>query len=97
MVRHIVAWSFREEFSQEQNKSNAERVKTELEALRDIIQGVIELKVYTSVLGGRDVVLTSLFESESALEEYQQHPAHKQAGAFIGSVLKDRVCVDYIE
>lgn len=60
MVRHIVAWSFKEEFSAEENKRNAEKIKQDL-------------------------------------ANYQVHPEHKKAGAFIGSVLKDRVCLDFYE
>ena len=43
MIRHIVMWNFKNEFSQRENKANAERVKRELEALPEHIKEIVEL------------------------------------------------------
>lgn len=60
MIRHIVAWNFKEGLSDEENRQNAEKIKKDLAV-------------------------------------YQDHPEHKKVGAFIGSVTKHRVCLDFYE
>jgi len=99
MLRHIVAWNHKEEFSEAQKKDNAGKVKKELESLADLISEVKELKVYINTLptGNRDMILDSLFENEEALAAYQVHPEHKRVSALVGSVTQDRACIDYIE
>jgi Stress responsive A/B Barrel Domain. len=99
MIRHIVAWSFKEEFSPAENAAHAARIKAELEALPEIIGGICELNVHIELLGAsnRNAVLNSLFESEEALAAYQTHPEHKKVSAFVRSVMTDRVCLDYAE
>ena len=99
MVRHIVSWSFADGISDEENRANAQRIKRELEALPGIIDGIAELKVTIDLLPSstRDAVLNSLFENAESLKAYQVHPEHKRVSAFVGSVMKDRVCIDFEE
>jgi len=99
MVRHIVMWNFKEEFTEEENIKNAQKIKTELEALTSKIEGVISLKVMISTLpsGNRAVVLNSLFTDEDALKNYIVHPEHVRVGTIVRAALTDRVCADYIE
>lgn len=99
MVRHIVTWNYKDGFSEEENKKNATKVKSELEALVKKIDEIIELNVYINTLSSsnRDIVLNSLFETEEALAAYQIHPEHKRVSCFVGSVMKNRTCIDYIE
>ena len=42
-----------------------------------------------------DVTLVADVDSLDALEAYQVHPAHKEAGAYIKSVVASRVAVDF--
>ena len=99
MIRHIVAWNHKDGFTEAEKKENAEKIKTELEALTQCMDGIIELRVHINTMpsGNRDVVLNSLFHSEEALAAYQIHPEHKKAGSFIGAVMQDRICMDYYE
>ena len=99
MVRHIVAWSFKEGFSDEEKQVHALKIKTELEALPNIIGGIVELNVQINLLptSNRSAMLNSLFESEEALKAYQVHPEHKKVSEFVRSVMEYRVCLDYIE
>lgn len=99
MVRHIVMWNFADGFSKEENAENADKIKSGLEGLSGMVEGVCEIAVHINALpsSNRNVVLNSLFESEEALTAYQVHPEHKRIGEFIRSVMKDRVCIDYIE
>lgn len=101
MVRHIVLWKFKDEFTEAEKMSNAIRIKESLEALVDMIPGVVSIKVTPELLASTsdsvDLVLDSLYESEEALNNYQGHPEHLKAAGFVRSVIKDRVCIDYKE
>ena len=99
MVRHIVCWNFKEEFTKEQNIKNSLKVKCELENLVNTINGIIELNVITDILStsNKDIVLNSLFENEEALAAYQKHPEHKRVSTYVGTVMQNRVCIDFIE
>ena len=97
MIQHIVAWNYAEGFTASENAANAQKVKAELEALKAVIGGIVELTVHINLLpsGNRDIVLFSTFDSEESLQAYQVHPEHKRVGAFVGSVTQNRACVDY--
>lgn len=99
MVRHIVLWNWKPELSAEQRAEAGERIRRELEAVGRQASGVVSLQVVTDPLpsGNKDIGLISAFESAAALDAYQVHPAHVQAGAFIRTVTCDRVCLDYQE
>lgn len=98
-VRHIVAWNFKDGFTEEEKIKNAQKFKNEVEALVNCIDGIIELKVHINVLptSNKDIILDSLFESEEALSAYQIHPEHQKVGGFAGTFLQDRACIDYCE
>jgi len=98
MIRHIVAWNHKPEFSAKEQLENGLRVKEELEGLKGLVPEIIEISVHLKQLGtsDRQVVLDSTFASEADLQAYQVHPEHKRAATFVSSVLTDRVCLDYI-
>jgi hypothetical protein len=97
MVRHIVLWNYADGNTSEQNKENATKMKSLLEELPSMIDGVIAIKVRINEMSGsnRDIMLDSLFESEEALAAYIEHPEHKRVGQFVRAVTKDRACIDY--
>jgi len=99
MLRHIVAWNYKEGFTTSENKENAQKMKSELEALAKSIKGIIKLEVHINMLSSsnRDIVLDSLFESEEALHAYQIHPEHQKIGTYVKTITQDRICVDYLE
>ncbi|MCH5256317.1 MAG: Dabb family protein [Lachnospiraceae bacterium] len=99
MVHHIVLWNLNEGLSEEEKKNAANRIKKELEAVKEEVSGVISLSVVTDGLSSsnKDVGLISVFESEEALKAYQVHPAHVAAGTYIRSVTTGRSCIDYEE
>ncbi len=98
MVHHIVLWNLKEELSAQEKEEAAGRIKEKLEAVKNEVEGVVSLKVEIHGLpsGNKDIGLISVFESEEALNAYQKHPAHVQAGAYVGSVTYGRTCLDYI-
>jgi len=97
MIRHIVAWNHKPEFSAEEKAANGLRVKAELEGLKGLVPEIIEISVHLEQLStsDRQVVLDSTFASEVDLQAYQVHPEHVRAAAFVKSVLTDRICLDY--
>lgn len=95
MIRHIVFWNLKEE-----NKAaTALKIKSDLEALRGKIPGLLHIEVGINAPDAPqdnwDVVLNSDFENMDALNAYQVHPLHKEVAAFIGTVRTARACVDY--
>ena len=97
MIKHIVAWNYGDGFSDSENRENAKKIKEGLEALNGVIAGIVEIEVHIDLLpsGNRDIVLYSVFESMELLDAYQVHPEHRLVSSFIGSVMQNRVCVDY--
>lgn len=97
MVNHIVLWNLKEELSDTEKKEAALRIKKELEAVKEQVEGVVSLQVITDGLpsGNRDIALISVFESKEALNAYQVHPAHVSAASFVGEVTANRTCFDY--
>ena len=96
MVRHIVMWDYKDGFTGDKNKENAERVKHELESLANL-NGIIEFNVFINemISSSKDVILNSLFENEEALAAYQIHPEHQRVSEFVGTVFQNRACFDY--
>ena len=99
MVHHIVMWNLNDHLSVEEKKEAALEIKKRLEAVAGLVDGVISLKVEINEMASsnKDVALISCFESEEALEAYQVSPAHKEAAAYVGSVVYGRSCLDYKE
>ena len=97
MVRHIVAWNYADGFTDDENRKNAEILKKELENLKDLIDGIVEIKVYINPMdtSDSDILLDSTFESEEALKAYIIHPEHVRVGTnYVKPVVKNRKCID---
>ena len=90
-------WSFQKELTEVQKKEAGETIRKKLEAVKEQAEGVISLQVVVNELSSsnKDIGLISSFESIEALNAYQVHPLHVEAGAYIKSVTCDRVCLDY--
>ena len=99
MLRHIITWNYGEGFSEEDNKTNARRIKEGFEALQGGIEGLIEIKVYINELetSNKDLILNCLFESEAALEAYKANPDHEAVSTYVKRVMQNRACIDYYE
>ncbi len=99
MVKHIVLWNFDEKLSDTEKKEAALRMKNELEAIKELVEGTVSLRVVTEGLASsnKDIALISTFETEEALKAYQVHPAHVEAGKFVRAVTTGRACMDYVE
>lgn len=97
MIKHIVLWNFNQSMTTEERESAAERMKSELEAVKPLVPGAVEIQVVKNEMDSSncDIALISTFESKEALDQYQGHPKHLEAKDFIVGVVERRVCLDY--
>ncbi len=98
MVKHIILWNLKDEYSQAEKQEIMKKIKQELEGLYGKIDGLIEIKVQITSLSSSnaDLMLDSTFESESALKAYAIHPEHvKVADNFVRPYTALRSCLDF--
>lgn len=97
MVKHIVAWCFKEEVPAEDRKAAAERIKEGLEGLVGVIPGLVSAKVITETLESstQDLALLSEFETAEDLKAYSTNPDHVKVATFVRSVTCKRASLDY--
>ncbi len=98
MIRHIVAFRLVAEDPDTRRRDAAE-MRTRLEALVDVVPGVLAIEVHED-LGTRatnwSVILVSEFESSEALGAYLVHPRHQAVVSWMNDgIVSDRVAVDY--
>ncbi|MBP5608660.1 MAG: Dabb family protein [Lachnospiraceae bacterium] len=99
MVRHVILWTLKDEYSGVQIESIKKGIKEGLEGLKGQIQGLTEIKVLTDPLPSSncDLMLDSLFEDKESLEVYSKHPAHVAvANEKVRPYTASRVCMDHI-
>ncbi len=98
MVKHVILWQIKDEFSIEEKEKIKKEAKESLEALAGKIDGLLEIKL--NIVGlessNADMMLDSSFESEAALKGYAIHPEHvKAADTFVRPFTKSRLCLDF--
>ncbi len=98
MVRHVIVWTLKDEFTGEERETIKKGVKEGLESLKGVVPGLLDIHVYTDGLesSNGDMMLDSLFESEQALKGYSVHPAHVAvASGKVRPYTKTRSCFDF--
>lgn len=98
MVKHVILWTIKGEFSAEEKQKIKEDIKAGLEGLQGQIPGMLDIKVNINGLESSncDLMLDSSFESEEALKGYAVHPAHVAvADGKVRPFTASRVCLDY--
>lgn len=98
MIKHIILWKLKEEYSESEKESIKAGIKSGLEGLLGEIEGLTEIKVYTNGLASSnaDLMLDSTFVSEDALKAYAVHPAHvKVADEKVRPFTQTRSCLDF--
>ncbi|MCQ2521046.1 MAG: Dabb family protein [Lachnospiraceae bacterium] len=98
MVKHVILWNLKDEFSAQEKESIKQGMKEGLEGLKGQVPGLVEIKVNINPLpsSNADVMLDSTLESEEALKGYAVHPAHVAvADSKVRPYTKSRVCMDY--
>ncbi len=98
MVKHIILWQLKDEFTAQEKAEIRKGIKEGLEGLAGQIPGLTEIKVQTEMLASSnvDVMLDSTFVDEAALKGYAVHPAHVEvADTKVRPYTKTRACIDY--
>ncbi len=98
MIKHIVIWRMKKGAAGASHNENAAKLKQRIEALPESISEIRHIEVGIHKGGAQpttDVALYSEFADWTALEAYQQHPAHQEVVAFVRAVTEDRRVVDY--
>ncbi len=98
MVKHIILWQLKDEFSAEEKQEIKANAKAGLESLIGKIPGLLEIRVNTEGLASSnaDMMLDSSFEDEAALKGYAVHPEHvKVADEKVRPFTKSRACLDF--
>ena len=98
MVKHIILWKLKDEFSAAEKETIKAGIKAGLEGLKGIIPGLEEIEVKTSGLASSnaDVMLDSTFADEAALKNYAVHPAHVEvANSKVRPFTELRLCLDF--
>lgn len=98
MIRHIILWKLKSDIPAEKVPEVKAGIKSALEALPEVIDGLESLKVHTEGLSTSncDLMLESVLRDEAALSEYQKHPAHVAAvDGFVRPNVEVRLCLDF--
>ena len=98
MVKHVILWNLKEEYSAEEKARIKAEIKENLEALVGKIPGLLEMKINIEGLPSStaDLMLDSTFESAEALKGYAVHPEHVAvADGKVRPFTAKRACLDY--
>ena len=100
MVKHVILWNLKDEYSEEEKSEIKAGIKEGLEGLMGKIPGLLHIRVNIRPLTSSncDLMLDSSFEDEASLKGYAVHPAHVAvADGKVRPFTKFRVCMDYVE
>ena len=98
MVKHVILWKLKDDYSGVEVEKIKAEIKEGLEGLKGKIPGLIDIKVNTNPLASSncDVMLDSTFEDEGALKGYSTHPEHVAvANGSVRPFTATRTCMDY--
>ena len=91
MVKHIILWTLKEEFSAEEKEKIKVGIKEGLEGLAGQIPGLLEIHVQTESLPSSNVDIML-----EALQGYSVHPAHVAvADGKVRPYTATRSCMDF--
>ncbi len=98
MVRHVIIWTLKDEYTEEEKKNIMRGIKEGLEGLKGVVPGLLEISVITEGMesSNGDLMLDSVLENEQALKNYAVHPAHVAvAEGKVRPYTKTRSCFDF--
>ena len=98
MVKHIILWNLKDEFTEEQKADIRAGIKEGLEGLKGKVPGIVDIQVNIHGLesSNADLMLDSTFESEEALKAYATHPEHVAvADGKVRPYTAVRSCLDF--
>ena len=98
MVKHVIVWTLKDEYSAEEKESIKKGIKEGLESLKGKIPGLVDIKVNINGLesSNPDLMLDSTCETEEALKGYSVHPEHVAvANGKVRPYTAVRSCLDF--
>ncbi|MBQ8588258.1 MAG: Dabb family protein [Clostridia bacterium] len=98
MVKHIIVWTLKSEYSNEEKEKIKSDIKLSLESLMGKVPGLTDIKVQTQCLASSnaDLMLDSTFVSEDAFKGYLVHPDHvAAANDYVRPHVMIKSCVDF--
>ncbi|NLT12047.1 MAG: Dabb family protein [Clostridiaceae bacterium] len=98
MLKHIVLWTLKTSFSDEEKDKAIATLIQKLDDLPDLIPFIREFCVVRNINhDGRnmDIGLISAFDSLEDLGRYALHPEHKKVAEYISTVVETRTAIDY--
>ena len=98
MVKHIIIWTLKDCYDASEKAEIAKNIKTNVEGLKDKIDGIVDIKVQPEHLPSStgDVMLDSTFVSEEALKAYAINPEHVEvANRDVRPFVASRSCLDF--
>ena len=99
MVKHVIVWTLKDEYSAEEKADIKKGIKDGLEGFKGKVPGLLEIKVYTEGLASSngDLMLDSTLTDEAALKGYAVHPDHVAvADNKVRPFVKQRSCFDMV-
>lgn len=98
MVKHVILWTLKDEYSGKEVEEIKAGIKEGLEGLMGKIPGLVDIKVNINGLSSStaDLMLDSTFTDEQALKGYSKNPLHVEvADTKVRPYTKTRSCLDY--
>ena len=98
MVKHVILWQLKDEFSAEEKAVIKAGIKEGLEGLAGQIPGLVDIKVVIECLESSnvEVMLDSTFADADSLKGYSVHPLHVEvANTKVRPFTKTRACMDF--
>lgn len=98
MIKHIILWKLKDEYTTQEKENIKRSIKRELEGLHNVIEGLCNIEVQIDALpsSSADLMLNSTFTSVEALQAYAVHPAHVRiADTYVRPYTAIRSCLDY--
>lgn len=98
MVKHIILWTLKSEYSDEEKLDIKKGIKEGLEGLKGQISGLTDITVNINGLAtsNADLMLDSTFTDFEALKNYAVNPLHVAvADGKVRPFTADRKCLDY--
>ena len=99
MVKHVILWTLKDEYSGAQIDEIRIGIKEGLEGLKGKIPGLLDIKVQTENIlnsSNADLMLVSTFKDEAALKAYSINPLHVAvANEKVRPFTAVRTCIDY--
>lgn len=100
MVKHIILWKLKENYSEEEKCEIKKGIKSNLEGLLGVIDGLMDIKVLSDGLSSStaDIALFSSFKDYQALKDYSINPNHVAvANTYVRPHVSVRSCFDFEE